>query len=291
MTLGVNEDSKVIVQGITGHQGSIHTAEMLAFGTRIVGGVSPGKGGQMVGPVPVFDNMDSALKHLDADCSVLFVPAPHCREAVKEAVDAGIGTIVIITEHMPVHDSMWIRRYAAKMGARIIGPNCPGICIPGVAKIAIMPNSIFAKGNTAVISRSGTLTYEIVSSLSDNGIGQRCCIGIGGDLVIGTTMAEALDELLDDSMVDSIVMIGEIGGTAEQDAAEAYANKPKKPLIAYVAGRTAPEERRMGHAGAIISGGSGSYSDKVRALESAGIRVSTRLNDIPVRLSQLMSEW
>ncbi len=279
MIWGLEKDTRVVVQGITGHQGRFHTQQMLEFGTKVVAGVSPGKGGSEVSGVPVYDSMNEALGHHRPSTSVLFVPAPHCLDAVVEAVDSGITNLVVITEHVPIRDASYMKRYAALRGARILGPNCPGICVPGVIKLGIMPNPIFAVGDVAVVSRSGTLTYEVVQRLTEVGVGQSICIGVGGDPVNGTSMKDALLELRDDRATRSVVLIGEIGGSAEQEAAKVLQDL-NMPVVAYLAGRTAPIGKRMGHAGAIISKRSGTYEEKRQVLRDKGATVCDRLGDV-----------
>jgi succinyl-CoA synthetase alpha subunit len=254
---------------------------MMDFGTKVVGGVTPGRSGETVLGLPVFDTMEEAVKITKANTSIVFVPAPFARDAVMEAIDSGIKTIVIITERIPVKDSIEFIQYARLRRARIIGPNCPGLASPGKAKVGIMPNSILSKGGIGVVSRSGTLTYEIVSALSETGLGQSTCIGIGGDPVIGTNFVEALALFEKDRETNAVVMIGEIGGIAEEEAAEFIERKMSKPVYAYIAGRTAPVGKRMGHAGAIIARGRGTAQSKISALEKAGARIATFPAEIP----------
>jgi succinyl-CoA synthetase alpha subunit len=269
MSTILTKSTRLLVQGITGHQGTFNTGQMMDFGTKVVGGVTPGRSGETVLGLPVFDTMEEAVKITKANTSIVFVPAPFARDAVMEAIDSGIKTIVIITERIPVKDSIEFIQYARLRRARIIGPNCPGLASPGKAKVGIMPNSILSKGGIGVVSRSGTLTYEIVSALSETGLGQSTCIGIGGDPVIGTNFVEALALFEKDRETNAVVMIGEIGGIAEEEAAEFIERKMSKPVYAYIAGRTAPVGKRMGHAGAII------------ALEKAGARIATFPAEIP----------
>jgi succinyl-CoA synthetase alpha subunit len=281
MSTILTKSTRLLVQGITGHQGTFNTGQMMDFGTKVVGGVTPGKGGDIVLGLPVFDTMEEAVKITKANTSIVFVPAPFARDAVMEAIDSGIKTIVIITERIPVKDSIEFIQYARLRRARIIGPNCPGLASPGKAKVGIMPNSILSKGGIGVVSRSGTLTYEIVSALSETGLGQSTCIGIGGDPVIGTNFVEALALFEKDRETNAVVMIGEIGGIAEEEAAEFIERKMSKPVYAYIAGRTAPVGKRMGHAGAIIARGRGTAQSKISALEKAGARIATFPADIP----------
>ncbi len=276
----IDHGGRIIVQGITGRQGRYHTRAMLDFGTDIVAGVAPGKGGQEVEGVPVMDSVREAVEITGATASVMFVPAPAAKDSALEALENGIRLLVIITEHVPVHDAMDIVQFARLKGARVIGPNCPGIASPGRAKLGIMPNSIFMEGSVGMVSRSGTLTYEVVSSLTAAGIGQSTCIGIGGDPVTGTSFLDALDLFEEDELTHQIVLIGEIGGTAEEDAAERI-RRGRKPVVAYVAGRSAPPGKRMGHAGAIISRGKGTAQSKIEALEKAGALVAKVSSDIP----------
>ncbi len=275
----IDRHSRVIVQGITGHQGRFHAHAMREFGTNVVAGVTPGRSGEEVDGVPVFSSMGEAVREHGCDASVLFVPAPAVKDSALEALEAGVPLIVIITEGMPVHDAMEVVQYARIKVARIIGPNCPGLAVPGEAKVGIMPNTIFRPGGVGVVSRSGTLTYEVVSSLADAGIGQSCCLGIGGDPVIGTSFMDALRFFEKDPRTEQVVLIGEIGGTAEEEAA-AFVRRMTKPVVAYIAGRTAPPGRKMGHAGAIIAQGRGTERSKAEALQAAGAAVAERPSDI-----------
>lgn len=281
MSVLVDRETRVIVQGITGHQGTTHARQMREFGTEVVGGVTPGKGGASVEGVPVFDSVQEAVDRTHANSSCIFVPAPYAKDALLEAVDAGIRLCVIVTEHIPFHDMLVMYHYARAKGTRIIGPNCPGIASPGKAKVGIIPNVVFRPGRVGVVSRSGTLTYEIVSGIKDHGLGQSTCLGLGGDPVVGTSFVDALPLFETDPETDVIVMVGEIGGTAEEDGAEVIRQHVTKPVIAYIAGRSAPEGKRMGHAGAIISRGKGTAATKVAALEAAGARVARFPYEIP----------
>jgi len=276
----------VIVQGITGHQGSFHASQMKAFGTNIVGGVTPGKGGTSINGIPVFDSVKDAVKEAGAKASVVFVPAPYAPDAVIEAIDSGIKLIVIITEHIPFHDMTKLKLYAKLMGARIVGPNGPGITSVGIAKLGIMPNSIFKPGPIGVVSRSGTLTYEIVNTISEAGLGETTVIGIGGDQVVGTTMQEAVRMFQQDESTKAIVVVGEIGGTAEEETAEIIRKEVNKPVVAFIAGRYAPPGKRMGHAGAIITGNKGTAQSKINAFQEAGVKVASRPSEIPVLIRQ-----
>ena len=281
----LRKDIPVIVQGITGHQGGIHSVAMKQFGTNIVAGVSPGKEGRLTDGTPVLETVHECVQRFGAEASVIFVPAPHALDAAFEALEAGIKTLVMVTEHVPPLDTIRIAQYARSMRATLIGPNSPGIAIPGIVKLGIMPNSIFMPGPIGVVSRSGTLTYEVVQSLTDAGIGQALCIGIGGDAVTGTSMVEALMLCQERADVKGIVLIGEIGGAAEEMAAEYIQDKMTMPVVSFVAGMTAPAGKRMGHAGAIISRGTGLAENKVKRLSEAGVDVATRISVIPKLIS------
>lgn len=275
----LNEDTKCLVQGITGKQGSFHTEQMLQYNTNIVAGVTPGKGGTEFQGVPIFDSIEAAKENTDLNASIIFVPAPFAKDAAFESIKH-VDLVVIITEHIPVHDSMEIMAYAKKKDVTVIGPNTPGIISPKVGKMGIMPTHIFSEGNVGVISRSGTLTYEVASQLTRAEIGQSTCVGIGGDPVIGTSYSTILQNFEDDSETEKIVMIGEIGGNAEEKAAEYIKENISKPVISYIAGITAPPGKRMGHAGAIIEGNSGTAESKMQALEKAGVNVAKKPSDI-----------
>ncbi len=290
MPVIIDEQTKVVIQGITGHQGTFHSGAMLEFGTKLVAGAVPGRGGSKVNGIPVFDSVSHAAKMTGANASVVFVPAAHTKSAVIEALDSGIRTIVIITEHVPLHDSVIMLQYAKLKGARIIGPNCPGLASPGKGKLGIMPNMIFRKGGTGVVSRSGTLTYEIVNALSESGIGQSTCVGIGGDPLVGTDFVDVLRMFEKDPETDSIVLVGEIGGTAEEDAAELIEREVSKPVVAYITGRTAPSGKKMGHAGAIISRGKGTAGSKVSALLDAGVDIAKIPDEVPILLKAVMKK-
>ncbi len=277
----VDAQTRVIVQGITGHQGRYHTRAMQEFGTSIVAGVTPGKGGERVEGVPVHNSVREALEAEEATASVIFVPAAAAKDSALEALDAGIEVVVLVTEHVPVHDAMAIVQFARLKGAVVIGPNCPGLAVPGRTKLGIMPNQIFKEGSVGVVSRSGTLTYEVVSSLSDADLGQSTCLGIGGDPIVGTSFVDALKQFEEDDRTDEVVLIGEIGGSAEEEAAEFIRTRMGKPVVAYIAGRTAPVGKRMGHAGAIVSRGKGTAKSKIEALELAGASVAFRSSEIP----------
>jgi succinyl-CoA synthetase alpha subunit len=281
MTVLVDAETRVVVQGITGHQGTVHTRQMKQFGTSVVAGVTPGKGGSEVEGVPVFDSVHAAVNATRANAACIFVPAPYAKDALLETVDAGIRLAVIVTEHIPFHDMLVMYHYARAKGTRIIGPNCPGIAAPGKAKVGIIPNVVFRPGRVGVVSRSGTLTYEIVNGIKEHGLGQSTCIGLGGDPVVGTSFVDALPLFQADPETDIIVMVGEIGGTAEEEGAEYIRHHVTKPVVAYIAGRSAPPGKRMGHAGAIISRGRGTAETKLEALKAAGAEVARFPYEIP----------
>jgi len=285
MAILLTRSARVVVQGITGHQGTFHTRAMIDFGTKVVAGVTPGKGGTKVEGVPVFESMEEAVRRKRANASIVFVPAPAAKDAAIEAVEAGLKLLVIITERIPFHDALDLMPYARSKGCAVIGPNCPGITTPGQAKAGIMPNHIFLPGDAGVISRSGTLTYEIVNAMTQEGLGQSTCVGIGGDPIIGTSMVEALALFQRDRRTKRIVLVGEIGGTAEEEAAAFIAKRVTKPVVAYVAGRTAPPGRRMGHAGAIIQAGRGTADSKMKAFVDAGVPVASYPREVATLLS------
>ncbi len=287
MTLLVGQRTRAIVQGITGNQGSFHTKLMRDYGTQIVAGVTPGKGGTSVQGVPVYDTVVAALERTDANASIIFVPAPFAKEAGMEAIDAGLNPVVIITEMIPARDSMVLMAYAKEHGTTIIGPNTPGVITPGEAKLGIMPGDVFSPGGVGVASRSGTLTYEIASYLTRAGIGQSTCIGIGGDPVTGLNFVDVLKMFRDDKSADAVVLIGEIGGSAEEDAADFIEDtKYAKPVAAYVAGRAAPPGKRMGHAGAIITGTEGTADAKMKRFREVGVSVAEVPSELPRLLQQ-----
>lgn len=283
----LDEDTKCIVQGITGKQGSFHTESMLDYKTKIVAGTSPGKGGQKFGPVNVYNSISEAKEEEDINASIIFIPAPFAKDAAYEAISQ-LDLVVIITEGIPVHDSMQIVEYAKRNKTTVIGPNTPGVITPGVGKLGIMPAHIFNRGNIGIVSRSGTLTYEVANQITNAGMGQSTCLGIGGDPVVGLNFADVLQRFEDDDDTDAMVMIGEIGGNAEEKAAEYINKKISKPVIAYIAGVTAPPGKRMGHAGAIIEGESGTAESKINALKGAGVNVASRPSEIVDILKNLL---
>jgi succinyl-CoA synthetase alpha subunit len=287
MSIFINRQTKLVVQGITGRDGSFHARQMLEYGTAVVAGVTPGRGGQTFeGKVPVFDTMADAVAATGANASVIYVPSRFAADAVYEAADAGIPLIVCITEGLPVLDMTRVMPYVRERGARLIGPNCPGLISPGDSKVGIIPGQICLPGRIGVVSRSGTLTYEVIHQLTRHGIGQSTCVGIGGDPIIGTNFIDCLAGFQADAATDAIVMIGEIGGTDEQNAARYIAEHVRKPVVGFIAGQTAPPGRRMGHAGAIISGSSGTAAEKMEALKAAGVAVMQRPADVVPLLTE-----
>ena len=286
MSILIDKNSKILVQGVTGRDGGFHASKMKEYGTRVVGGTSPGKGGTLHEGIPVFNTVSDAVKETGADTSIIFVPAPFVKDAMMEAAEGGIKLIIVITEGVPTLDFIAARHYASAMGAQLLGPNCPGLISPGKSLVGIMPGNIFTPGRTGVISRSGTLTYEVVYNLTRAGIGQSTAVGIGGDPVAGLYFIDLLQMFQGDPDTDSIVMIGEIGGDAEERAADYIKNHVTKPVFSFIAGQTAPADKRMGHAGAIISSGTGSAKEKIEALESAGVIVVNEPADIPARIKQ-----
>lgn len=287
MAIIIDENTHVLVQGITGNQGRFHTRQMLNFGTKIVAGVSPGKGGQEVEGVPVYDTVYAALEEQKVDAACLFIPAALAKDAAFEAIDAGIKVVVIITEHIPVHDEMQIIAFARQKGTTIIGPNTFGIVSAGKCKIGIPPNQFFQPGPVGVVARSGTLTYEIVANLSANGLGQSTVVGLGGDRVVGLSFIDVLEKFDKDPETRAVVLVGEIGGNAEEEAAE-FIKKMSKPVVAYIAGKSAPPGKRMGHAGAIIERGKGTFEGKVQALQAAGVAVATLPFEVPGLIKQAL---
>lgn len=283
MSILVDKNTRLLVQGITGNEGDFHTRQMVAYGTKVVAGVTPGKGGEWVlnGKIPVFDSIRLAVNARGANVSVIFVPARFAADAMFESADAGIPLIVCITEGIPVQDMMRVRNYLDQKGVRLVGPNCPGLLTPGEAKVGIIPGDIAIPGNVGVVSRSGTLTYEILYALKQENMGVSTCVGIGGDPVNGTNFVDCLEMFEEDPNTEQVVLIGEIGGSEEEKAAEFIADRMTKPIAGFIAGQTAPHGKRMGHAGAIIEGGSGLAADKIGALEMAGVQVAQHPEEIP----------
>lgn len=288
MSILVNKNTKLIVQGITGRDGSFHAGKMKAYGTNVVGGVSPGKGGQTVDDIPVFNTVEQAVKATGANTSIIFVPAPLAADAILEASEAGIELVIAISEGVPTLDMVKIMPYLQKKGTKLIGANCPGLITPGEALVGILPGNIFLKGNVGLMSRSGTLTYEMVNQLSTNGLGQSTCVGIGGDPFAGLYYQELLQMFQDDPETDAIVLIGEIGGDAEERAAQYIKEHITKPVVAFIAGQSAPPGKRMGHAGAIISSGSGTAEEKIAAFERVGVPVAYRPVEIPELVKKML---
>jgi succinyl-CoA synthetase alpha subunit len=286
MAILVDKKTKVVVQGITGRDGSFHALQMKEYGTKVVSGVTPGKGGQSVDGIPVFDTVERAVKETKANTSVIYVPPVFATDAIYEAIDAGVKLIVCITEGLPTTDVLTIYNYLKIKGVRMVGPNCPGVISPGLSKVGIMPGQIHKKGKVGVVSRSGTLTYEVVWHLTLKGLGQSTCLGIGGDPIIGTNFIDCLELFEADRQTEAIVLIGEIGGTDEEEAAIYIKKHVSKPVVAFVAGRTAPPGKRMGHAGAIISGGSGTAEEKIRAFNGVGIPVA----ELPAQVADLVAD-
>ncbi|AOV08280.1 succinate--CoA ligase subunit alpha [Sporosarcina ureilytica] len=290
MSIYINKDTKVLVQGITGATALFHTKEMLEYGTKIVAGVTPGRGGETAEGVPVFNTVEEAVKETGANVSVIYVPAPFAADAIMEAVDAELDMAICITEHIPILDMVKVKRYMEGKKTRLVGPNCPGVITADECKIGIMPGYIHTKGHVGVVSRSGTLTYEAVHQLSQAGIGQTTAVGIGGDPVNGTNFIDVLKEFNEDPETYAVVMIGEIGGTAEEEAAEWIKENMTKPVVGFIGGQTAPEGKRMGHAGAIISGGKGTAADKIKALNAAGVETADTPSVIGETLIKVIKE-
>ncbi len=286
MSIFVGKETKLLVQGITGRDGSFHTMQMLKYGTNVVAGVTPGRGGQIVEGVPVFNGVGEAVEKTGANTSVIFVPAKFAVDAIYEAADAGIRLVVCISEGIPAIDMVKVVAYLRDKDCRLIGPNSPGVVSPGEAKVGILPGHIFKKGNVGVVSRSGTLTYEIVDQITKSGLGQSTCLGIGGDPIIGTKFIDCLELFAEDSATDAVVVVGEIGGRDEQDTAEYVKKNFKKPVFGFIAGKTAPADKRMGHAGAIISGTAGTAAEKIKAFEENGIAVG----ETPTEVARLLKK-
>jgi succinyl-CoA synthetase alpha subunit len=282
MSILVNKDTRLLVQGITGREGMFHTEQMVEYGTQVVAGMTPGKGGEWVfGTIPVFDSVKIAVESTGANASIIFVPARFAPDAIFEAADAGLALIVCITEGIPVADMMRVRSYIDQKDVRLIGPNCPGLLTPGEAKVGIIPGDIAVPGNVGVVSRSGTLTYEVLYALKQSGMGASTCVGIGGDPVNGTSFIDVLTMFEGDPQTEKVVIIGEIGGTDEEKAADFIANEMTKPVVGFIAGQTAPPGKRMGHAGAIVEGGTGTAEDKIKALQAARVKVARHPEEIP----------
>ena len=288
MSILVSKDTQLLVQGITGREGAFHTQQMLEYGTKVVGGVTPGKGGEWVHGVPVFDTVREAVAATEANTSIIYVPARFAADAIMEAADANIKLIICITEGVPVLDMIRVESFLKQKDTRLIGPNCPGLITPGEAKVGIIPAHIHKPGNVGLVSRSGTLTYEVVQALSDKGIGQSTAVGIGGDPIIGSTFIDILKLFESDPLTDQVVLIGEIGGTDEQKAARYIAEKMSKPVTAFIAGRTAPPGKRMGHAGAIIQGGEGTAEEKIKAFEAVRVKVARQPAEVAEIVAGLM---
>ena len=289
MSILVNNSTRVLVQGFTGSQATLHSEQAIEYGTNIVGGVTPGKGGQTHLGLPVFDTVHEAMEKVQPNAALIFVPAPFCKDSILEAADAGIELIICITEGVPTLDMLVVKEKIDQLGITLIGPNCPGVITPGEAKLGIMPGSIHKPGSIGIISRSGTLTYEAVKQTTDLGMGQSSCVGIGGDPIPGSSFIDILKLFESDDQTKAIVMVGEIGGSAEEEAAEYIKNNVTKPVISYIAGQTAPPGKRMGHAGAIIAGGKGTAADKIAKLKECGVEIADSLVDIGKKVEEVLS--
>ena len=290
MSILVDKETRVVVQGFTGSQATLHSEQAIEYGTNIVGGITPGKGGQTHLGKPVFDTMEEAKKSVNPNASLIFVPAPFCKDSILEAAESGIELIICITEGVPTLDMLDVKKRVDELGVTLIGPNCPGLITPGEAKLGIMPASIHVPGSVGIISRSGTLTYEAVKQTTDIGLGQSSCVGIGGDPIPGSSFIDILKLFQEDPQTEAIVMVGEIGGTAEEDAAEYIKQNITKPVVSYIAGQTAPSGKRMGHAGAIIAGGKGTAAEKIKKLKECGVHVADSLVDIGSKVSEVLSK-
>ena len=289
MSILVNKDTRLLVQGFTGSQGTLHSEQAIEYGTNIVGGVTPGKGGQKHLNKPVFNTVEEAMKEVKPNASIIFVPAKFCKDSILEAAESGIKLIICITEGVPTLDMLEVKKRIDNLGVRLIGPNCPGVITPGETKLGIMPGSIHKPGSIGIISRSGTLTYEAVKQTTDLGFGQSSCVGIGGDPIPGSSFIDILKLFENDVQTKAIVMVGEIGGNAEEAAAEYILNNVSKPVISYIAGQTAPAGKRMGHAGAIIAGGKGTAKDKIKKLKECGVHVADNLVSIGAKVDEVLN--
>ena len=289
MSILVNKDTRLLVQGFTGSQGTLHSEQSIEYGTNIVGGVTPGKGGLMHLNKPVFNSVEDAIRELEPNASIIFVPAKFCKDSILESAEAGIKLIICITEGVPTLDMLHVKKRVDALGVRLIGPNCPGVITPGEAKLGIMPGNIHKPGSIGIISRSGTLTYEAVKQTTDLGFGQSSCVGIGGDPIPGSSFIDMLKLFENDDQTEAIVMVGEIGGNAEESAAEYIQNYISKPVISYIAGQTAPAGKRMGHAGAIISGGKGTAEEKIKKLRECGVHIAENLVSIGSKVSEVLN--
>jgi succinyl-CoA synthetase alpha subunit len=288
MSILVNKDTRLIVQGFTGSQGTLHSEQSIEYGTNIVGGVTPGKGGKIHLNKPVYNSVEEAVKEVSPNASIIFVPAKFCKASILEAAEAGIKLIICITEGVPTLDMLEVKKKVDELGVRLIGPNCPGVITPGEAKLGIMPGSIHLSGSIGIISRSGTLTYEAVKQTTDLGFGQSSCVGIGGDPIPGSSFIDMLKLFEEDEQTEAIVMVGEIGGNAEEAAADYIKNNVNKPVISYIAGQTAPAGKRMGHAGAIIAGGKGTAAEKIKKLKECGVHVADNLVSIGSKVAEVL---